>query len=683
MDIKENKTPKPPKKPTMIFYGIILLVLVAMNFFVLPSLAERSVKETSYDVFISDLEKGKVTEVSLGEGIIYFSEKKEGKGDKVQIFKTGYVKDEKLIERLDDAGVKYGSELPEKVNIYFSEKKEGKGDKVQIFKTGYVKDEKLIERLDDAGVKYGSELPEKVNPLVNFLFTWILPFVLIWTLGGWLMRRMMKNMGGAGGPGAMAFGKSNAKIYVKSATGIKFSDVAGEDEAKELLSEIVDYLHYPDKYTEIGASMPKGALLVGPPGTGKTLLAKAVAGEANVPFFSISGSEFVEMFVGMGAAKVRDLFKQANEKAPCIVFIDEIDTIGKKRDGANMGGNDEREQTLNQLLTEMDGFDGSKGVVILAATNRPDSLDPALLRPGRFDRRIPVELPDLKGREEILKVHARKIKISDNVDFHEIAKAASGASGAELANIVNEAALRAVRDRRRFATQADMEESIEVVIAGYQKKSRVLSEKEKLIVSYHEVGHALVAALQTNSAPVHKITIIPRTSGALGYTMQVDGGEHFLMSKEELENKIATFTGGRAAEELIFHSVTTGASNDIEQATKIARGMISRFGMSDEFDMVAMESMSNQYLGGDSALSCSFETQTLIDKKVIELVKKQHDKAYKILEDNIAKLHELAKFLYENETITGEEFMRILNTKPRIGMNEEAEQTGKKEETRE
>ena len=633
MDIKENKTPKPPKKPTMIFYGIILLVLVAMNFFVLPSLAERSVKETSYDVFISDLEDGKIEKVSLGEGIIYFSEKKEGKGDKVQIFKTGYVNDEKL-----------------------------------------------IERLDDAGVKYSSELPEKVNPLVNFIFTWILPFVLIWTLGGWLMRRMMKNMGGAGGPGAMAFGKSNAKIYVKSATGIKFSDVAGEDEAKELLSEIVDYLHYPDKYTEIGASMPKGALLVGPPGTGKTLLAKAVAGEANVPFFSISGSEFVEMFVGMGAAKVRDLFKQANEKAPCIVFIDEIDTIGKKRDGANLGGNDEREQTLNQLLTEMDGFDGSKGVVILAATNRPDSLDPALLRPGRFDRRIPVELPDLKGREEILKVHARKIKISDNVDFHEIAKAASGASGAELANIVNEAALRAVRDRRRFATQADMEESIEVVIAGYQKKSRVLSEKEKLIVSYHEVGHALVAALQTNSAPVHKITIIPRTSGALGYTMQVDEGEHFLMSKEELENKIATFTGGRAAEELIFHSVTTGASNDIEQATKIARGMISRFGMSDEFDMVAMESMSNQYLGGDSSLSCSFETQTLIDKKVIELVKKQHDKAYKILEDNIAKLHELAKFLYENETITGEEFMRILNTKPRIGMNEEAEQTGMEEQ---
>ena len=626
MDIKENKTPQPPKKPTMIFYGIVLLILVAMNFIVLPSLAERSVKEVSYDEFIADLEKGKIQEVKLGEGIIYFSEEKEGKGDKVQLYKTGYVMDEKL-----------------------------------------------IDRLEESGVTYGSEMPEKVNPFLNFIFTWILPLVVIWTIGGWFMRRMMKNIGGSGGPGAMSFGKSNAKIYVKSATGIKFSDVAGEDEAKELLSEIVDYLHYPDKYTEIGASMPKGALLVGPPGTGKTLLAKAVAGEANVPFFSISGSEFVEMFVGMGAAKVRDLFKQANEKAPCIVFIDEIDTIGKKRDGANMGGNDEREQTLNQLLTEMDGFDGSKGVVILAATNRPDSLDPALLRPGRFDRRIPVELPDLKGREEILKVHARKIKISDNVDFHEIAKAASGASGAELANIVNEAALRAVRDRRRFATQADMEESIEVVIAGYQKKSRVLSEKEKLIVSYHEVGHALVAALQTNSAPVHKITIIPRTSGALGYTMQVDEGEHFLMSKEELENKIATFTGGRAAEELIFHSVTTGASNDIEQATKIARGMISRFGMSDEFDMVAMESMSNQYLGGDSSLSCSFETQTLIDKKVIELVKKQHDKAYKILEDNIAKLHELAKFLYENETITGEEFIRILSTKPRIGMNEDAE----------
>ena len=461
----------------------------------------------------------------------------------------------------------------------------------------------------------------------------------------------------------MSFGKSNAKVYVKSSTGIKFSDVAGEDEAKELLTEIVDFLHNPEKYREIGASMPKGALLVGPPGTGKTLLAKAVAGEAEVPFFSISGSEFVEMFVGMGAAKVRDLFKQANEKAPCIVFIDEIDTIGKKRDGSGMGGgNDEREQTLNQLLTEMDGFDGSKGVVILAATNRPDSLDPALLRPGRFDRRIPVELPDLQGREEILKVHAKKIKIADTVRFDEIAKAAVGASGAELANIVNEAALRAVRDGRKFATQADFEESIEVVIAGYQKKNRVLSNKEKLIVSYHEVGHALVAAMQTNSAPVQKITIIPRTSGALGYTMQVEEGEHFLMNKTEMENKIATFTGGRAAEELIFGEITTGASNDIEQATKFARAMITRYGMNEEFDMVAMESVSNQYLGGDSSLTCSMETQTLIDQKVVQLVKEQHQKAKKILEDNVMKLHEIAKFLYEHETITGEEFMEILNS---------------------
>ena len=457
----------------------------------------------------------------------------------------------------------------------------------------------------------------------------------------------------------MMFGKSNAKVYVKSTSGIKFADVAGEDEAKDLLSEIVDYLHNPQRYADIGASMPKGALLVGPPGTGKTLLAKAVAGEANVPFFSISGSEFVEMFVGMGAAKVRDLFKQANEKAPCIVFIDEIDTIGKKRDG-QIGGNDEREQTLNQLLTEMDGFDGSKGVVILAATNRPDSLDPALLRPGRFDRRIPVDLPDLQGREDILRVHAKKIKISDDVNFRDIAKAAVGASGADLANVVNEAALRAVRDGRKFATQADLEESIEVVIAGYQKKNRVLSNKEKLIVAYHEIGHALVAAKQTESAPVHKITIIPRTSGALGYTMQVEDGEHFLLSKEELENKIATLTGGRAAEELIFHSVTTGASNDIEQATKLARGMITRYGMSDEFDMVAMENISNQYLGGDSSLSCSFETQTLVDKKVVELVRAQHERAYQILQENIQKLHQLAKYLYDNETITGEEFMEIL-----------------------
>lgn len=622
MDIEEKKKPQPPKKPVLFYYGIILLVLVLLNTFVVPYIAERSIKEADYNEFLDDLEAGKISEVTLEPDVIYYVEK-------------------------------------------------GKDNKEQVYKTGRISDLQEVDRLHKADVVFSEEIPTKMNPLVSLLLTWVLPFVLMWFLGSWLMRKMMKNMGGGAGAGAMTFGKSNAKIYVNSSTGIKFSDVAGEDEAKELLTEIVDYLHNPEKYKEIGASMPKGALLVGPPGTGKTLLAKAVAGEASVPFFSISGSEFVEMFVGMGAAKVRDLFKQANEKAPCIVFIDEIDTIGKKRDGSAIGGNDEREQTLNQLLTEMDGFDGSKGVVILAATNRPDSLDAALLRPGRFDRRIPVELPDLKGREEILKVHARKIKIADNVNFHEIAKAASGASGAELANIVNEAALRAVRDRRKFATQADMEESIEVVIAGYQKKSRVLSEKEKLIVSYHEVGHALVAALQTNSAPVHKITIIPRTSGALGYTMQVDEGEHFLMSKEELENKIATFTGGRAAEELIFHFVTTGASNDIEQATKIARGMISRFGMSEEFDMVAMESMSNQYLGGDSSLACSFETQTLIDKKVVELVKKQHDKAYKILEDNIAKLHELAKYLYENETITGEEFMRILNTKPRIGMNED------------
>ena len=622
MDIEEKKKPQPPKKPVLFYYGIILLVLVLLNTFVVPYIAERSIKEADYNEFLDDLEAGKISEVTLEPDVIYYVEK-------------------------------------------------GKDNKEQVYKTGRISDLQEVDRLHKADVVFSEEIPTKMNPLVSLLLTWVLPFVLMWFLGSWLMRKMMKNMGGGAGAGAMTFGKSNAKIYVNSSTGIKFSDVAGEDEAKELLTEIVDYLHNPEKYKEIGASMPKGALLVGPPGTGKTLLAKAVAGEASVPFFSISGSEFVEMFVGMGAAKVRDLFKQANEKAPCIVFIDEIDTIGKKRDGSAIGGNDEREQTLNQLLTEMDGFDGSKGVVILAATNRPDSLDAALLRPGRFDRRIPVELPDLKGREEILKVHARKIKIADNVNFHEIAKAASGASGAELANIVNEAALRAVRDRRKFATQADMEESIEVVIAGYQKKSRVLSEKEKLIVSYHEVGHALVAALQTNSAPVHKITIIPRTSGALGYTMQVDEGEHFLMSKEELENKIATFTGGRAAEELIFHSVTTGASNDIEQATKIARGMISRFGMSEEFDMVAMESMSNQYLGGDSSLACSFETQTLIDKKVVELVKKQHDKAYIILEDNIAKLHELAKYLYENETITGEEFMRILNTKPRIGMNED------------
>ena len=624
MDIKEDKKPQLPKKPVMFYYVIVLLVLVAVNLFLVPALSERSIQEASYDEFLDDLESGKISEVNLDEDTIYYLEKD--------------------------------------------------GSREQVYKTGRIFDINEVERLDQAGVVFSEEIPQQMNPLLSSLISFVLPLVLLWVIGGWLMKRMMKNMGGMGGPGAMTFGKSNAKIYVKSSTGIKFSDVAGEDEAKELLTELVDYLHNPERYTEIGASLPKGALLVGPPGTGKTLLAKAVAGEANVPFFSISGSEFVEMFVGMGAAKVRDLFKQANEKAPCIVFIDEIDTIGKKRDGQFAGANDEREQTLNQLLTEMDGFDSSKGVVILAATNRPDSLDPALLRPGRFDRRIPVELPDLKGREEILKVHARKIKISDDVNFSDIAKAAPGASGADLANIVNEAALRAVRDGRKFATQADLEESIEVVIAGYQKKNQVLSTKEKLIVAYHEVGHALVAAMQSHSAPVHKITIIPRTSGALGYTMQVEDGEHYLMSKEELENKIATFTGGRAAEELIFHSITTGASNDIEQATKLARGMITRYGMSQEFGMVAMETVTNQYLGGDSSLTCSFETQTRIDKMVVDLVQKQHDKAMKILEENMPKLHELAKYLYEHETITGEEFMRILNTKPRIAMNQEEDQ---------
>ena len=624
MDIKEDKKPQLPKKPVIFYYVIVLLVLAAVNLFLVPTLSERSIQEASYDEFLDDLESGKISEVNLDTDTIYYLEKD--------------------------------------------------GSREQVYKTGRIFDINEVERLDQAGVVFSEEIPQKMNPLLSSLISFVLPLVLLWVIGGWLMKRMMKNMGGMGGPGAMTFGKSNAKIYVKSSTGIKFSDVAGEDEAKELLTELVDYLHNPERYTEIGASLPKGALLVGPPGTGKTLLAKAVAGEANVPFFSISGSEFVEMFVGMGAAKVRDLFKQANEKAPCIVFIDEIDTIGKKRDGQFSGGNDEREQTLNQLLAEMDGFDSSKGVVILAATNRPDSLDPALLRPGRFDRRIPVELPDLKGREEILKVHARKIKISDDVNFSEIAKAAPGASGADLANIVNEAALRAVRDGRKFATQADLEESIEVVIAGYQKKNQVLSTKEKLIVAYHEVGHALVAAMQSHSAPVHKITIIPRTSGALGYTMQVEDGEHYLMSKEELENKIATFTGGRAAEELIFHSITTGASNDIEQATKLARGMITRYGMSQEFGMVAMETVTNQYLGGDSSLTCSFETQTRIDKMVVDLVQKQHDKAVKILEENMPKLHELAKYLYEHETITGEEFMRILNTKPRIAMNQEEDQ---------
>ena len=606
---------KPENRPLYIFALIAVVVILFLNIFAIPAMQERSVEKTDYSTFLSNVERGNVSKAEVQDDYIYYVVRKNG----------------------EDV----------------------------VCKTVRMDDPDLVSRLYEAGTSMEAVEPQKQSIFLSLVIGYVIPIVIFVFLGRWLSKKMMSSMGGGPG-GAMSFGKSNAKVYVKSSTGIKFTDVAGEDEAKELLTEIVDYLHNPQKYTEIGASMPKGALLVGPPGTGKTLLAKAVAGEAEVPFFSISGSEFVEMFVGMGAAKVRDLFKQANEKAPCIVFIDEIDTIGKKRDsGSFTGGNDEREQTLNQLLTEMDGFDGSKGVVILAATNRPDSLDPALLRPGRFDRRIPVELPDLKGREEILKVHARKIKIADSVRFDEIAKAAAGASGAELANVVNEAALRAVRDGRKFATQADFEESIEVVIAGYQKKNRVLSNKEKLIVSYHEVGHALVAAKQTDSAPVHKITIIPRTSGALGYTMQVDEQEHFLMSKEELENKIATFTGGRAAEELIFHSITTGASNDIEQATKIARGMISRYGMSDEFDMVAMESMSNQYLGGDSSLSCSFETQTLLDKKVVELVRRQHEKAYKILEDNIEKLHELAKYLYEHETITGEEFMKILNDPPK------------------
>lgn len=602
--MKEVKT---PKKPLIYYYGIVLLVLIVFNLVVSPILMEHQVEETDYGTFMSMINDKNIGKVEVEDNQIVFTDKNNEK----------------------------------------------------IYKTGLMNDPDLTDRLYECGATFTKDIDQQTSPILSFLVTGLLPLIIFIVLGNYMAKKLMEQ---AGGKNSMAFGmgKSNAKVYVQSSEGIRFSDVAGEDEAKENLAEIVDYLHNPKKYTDVGASMPKGVLLVGPPGTGKTMLAKAVAGEANVPFFSMSGSEFVEMFVGMGASKVRDLFKQAKEKAPCIVFIDEIDAIGKKRDG-QVGGNDEREQTLNQLLTEMDGFDGSKGVVILAATNRPDSLDPALLRPGRFDRRIPVELPDLKGREEILKVHAKKIKIADSVRFDEIAKAAAGASGAELANIVNEAALRAVRDGRKFATQADFEESIEVVIAGYQKKNRVLSNKEKLIVAYHEIGHALVAAKQTESAPVHKITIIPRTSGALGYTMQVDDGDHYLMTKEELANKIATFTGGRAAEELIFHSITTGASNDIEQATKLARAMISRYGMSEDFDMVAMENVTNQYLGGDSSLSCSFETQTLLDKKVVELVRMEHQKALKILQDNIGKLHELAKYLYEHETITGEEFMKILN----------------------
>ena len=618
-----NPDDKKPKQVLATYAVIALIVMFLLNIFVLPGIMERSIRETTYSDFLKGIDSKQIQEVQFDvqDSIIYYTLKQDGK---TQVCKTGLINT----------------------------------------------DSELIDKITSSGADLTSEIPTQQSPLMNMLIGFILPTIIFIFLGQLLFKKMTNSM--TGGPGgAMSFGKSNAKVYVKSSTGIKFSDVAGEDEAKELLTEIVDFLHNPEKYRAIGATMPKGALLVGPPGTGKTLLAKAVAGEADVPFFSISGSEFVEMFVGMGAAKVRDLFKQASEKAPCIVFIDEIDTIGKKRDG-QISGNDEREQTLNQLLTEMDGFDGSKGVVILAATNRPDSLDPALTRPGRVDRRIPVELPDVQGREDILKVHARKIKIADNVNFHEIAKAASGASGAELANIVNEAALRAVRDGRRFATQADLEESIEVVIAGYQKKSRVLSEKEKLIVSYHEVGHALVAALQTNSAPVHKITIIPRTSGALGYTMQVEEGERFLMSKEEMANKIATLTGGRAAEEIIFHSITTGASNDIEQATKLARAMITRYGMSDTFDMVAMETVANQYLGGDSSLSCSPETQTQIDTLTVDLVKTQHQKAIQLLQDNLPKLHEIAKYLYEHETITGEEFMTILMRKPELAATDSA-----------
>lgn len=601
---------KSPKKPFLYYCLIVATIMVLLNSLVFPNVLEHSVKEVDYNTFMKMTENKEIGKVNIDSGEIIFTDKSEEK----------------------------------------------------MYKTGVMDDPGLVDRLYDSGADFSSKITEEMSPILYFLLSYILPIAIFIMLGRWLSKKMMSKMNGGANPmNSMMFGggKSNAKIYVKSSNGIKFSDVAGEDEAKELLSEIVDYLHDPDKYREMGAAMPKGALLVGPPGTGKTLLAKAVAGEANVPFFSISGSEFVEMFVGMGAAKVRDLFQQANEKAPCIVFIDEIDAIGKKRNG-NMGGNDEREQTLNQLLTEMDGFDGTKGVVILAATNQPDSLDPALLRPGRFDRRIPVELPDLKGREEILRVHGKKIRLSDNVDFAAVARTAAGASGAELANIVNEAALRAVRHGSKVTMQEDLEESVETVIAGYQKKNRILSTKEKLTVAYHEIGHALVAAKQTDSAPVQKITIIPRTSGALGYTMQVDEGEHFLMTKSELLNKITTFTGGRAAEELVFKEVTTGASNDIEQATKLARAMLTQFGMSDEFDMVAMETVQNQYLGGDASLTCSPETQTKIDSKVVEIVREAHTKALQILKENETKLHELARYLYENETITGEEFMQIL-----------------------
>ena len=603
---------KSPKKPLLYYYFVAMLLVMLFNFIAMPWISEHQIKDVDYNTFVTMTEQGEVGQVEIQE---------------------------------------------QSNRILFTS-----SDEKTVYKTAMVPDDGLVQRLLDAGVSTTGEEIEQTSTLVSIL-AWVLPIIIFVALGQYMSRKMMEKMGGGGNSMMFNMGKSNAKVYVKSAEGIKFDDVAGEDEAKENLTEVVNYLHDPSKYQEIGASMPKGILLVGPPGTGKTMLAKAVAGEANVPFFSMSGSEFVEMFVGMGASKVRDLFKQAKEKAPCIVFIDEIDAIGQKRSGGQYGGNDEREQTLNQLLTEMDGFEGNNGVIILAATNRPESLDPALTRPGRFDRRVPVELPDLKGREAILQVHAKKIKVAEDVDFNKIARMASGASGAELANIVNEAALRAVRDGRRFATQADLEESIEVVIAGYQKKNAIMTDEEKKIVSYHEIGHALVAAMQTHSAPVQKITIVPRTSGALGYTMQVEEGNHYLMSKTEMENKIATLTGGRAAEEVVFHSVTTGASNDIEQATKLARAMITRYGMSDDFDMVALETVNNQYLGGDASLACSAETQTKIDQRVVELVKKQHEKAVNILTENRAKLDELAQYLYEKETITGEEFMKIVNEK--------------------
>ena len=606
--MKEVKT---PKKPLAIYYAIVLLVLMLLNFVLVPWMNERQVKEVDYGTFMSMTEDKDIGRVDVESNQIIFTDK----------------------------------------------------DEKQIYKTGLMNDPDLTQRLYDAGAEFSSEIVEQASPLMSFLLSFVLPIVLFVWLGNFINKKLIEKAGGANSMMFGGVGKSNAKVYVQSTHGIRFADVAGEDEAKENLQEIVDYLHDPKKYEEIGASMPKGILLVGPPGTGKTMLAKAVAGESNVPFFSISGSEFVEMFVGMGASKVRDLFKQAKEKAPCIVFIDEIDAIGQKRNSGQLGGNDEREQTLNQLLTEMDGFEGNSGVIILAATNRPDSLDPALTRPGRFDRRVPVELPDLKGREEILKVHARKVALAPGIDFNTVARMASGASGAELANIVNEAALRAVRAGRKSVTEADLEESIEVVIAGYQKKNSILTDKEKCIVAYHEIGHALVAALQNHSAPVQKITIIPRTSGALGYTMQVEEGNHYLMTKEELENKIATLTGGRAAEEVVFGSITTGASNDIEQATKLARAMLTRYGMSKEFDMVALETVNNQYLGGDTSLACSAQTQREIDQRVVELVKAQHEKAIKILTDNRAKLDELAKYLYEKETITGDEFMAILEEK--------------------